>query len=171
MRSSMLCKSVWVTVVDQPKPCSVLDVITHLQITMMEALKLFVLLSSQKTIVSWRSCILMSSEIHHTQRCSREINMNKPLLAPDSESWVCKSCKYLLRTASTQCKPCACQCLFIQIKSLWFIKLELKATQLIIAHPAFTFTVESYYFDWLAVKDHQLFWQHTFWFFYFIAVF
>lgn len=45
---------------------------------MMEALKLFVLLSSQKAVVAWQSCILMSSEIHHTQRCNREIKMNKP---------------------------------------------------------------------------------------------
>lgn len=80
--SFMLCRSVWVTAVDQPKLYSALDIITHLEITMMEALKLFVLLSSQKAVVAWQSCILMSSEIHHTQRCSREINMNKSLLAP-----------------------------------------------------------------------------------------
>ncbi len=78
MWSFLLCKSAWVTVVEQPKPCSGLDIITHLQITMMEALKLFVLLSSQKAAVAWRSCILMSSEIHHIQRCNREISMNKP---------------------------------------------------------------------------------------------
>lgn len=78
MWSFLLRKSVWVTVVDRPKPCGGLDIITHLQITMMEALKLFVLLSSQKAVVAWRSCILMSSEIHHTQSRNREINMNKP---------------------------------------------------------------------------------------------
>lgn len=78
MWSFLLCKSVWVAVLNWPKPCCGLDIITHLQITMMEALKLFVLLSSQKAVVAWKSCILMSSEIHHTQRRNREINMNKP---------------------------------------------------------------------------------------------
>lgn len=78
MWSFLLRESVWVTVLNRSKPCGGQDIITHLQITMMEALKPFTLLSSQKAAVAWRSCILMSSELHHTQRHNREINMNKP---------------------------------------------------------------------------------------------
>lgn len=64
-----------VTVVASPKPCGGLDIIAHLQVTMMEALKLFVLLSSQKAQLHPNEL----GDLPHTERRNRTRSVSQPI--------------------------------------------------------------------------------------------
>lgn len=102
------------------RPCSGLSIIIHLQ--MMEALRLFVLLSSQKAEPALQSCILMSSEIlTEMQEGNKWIN-SKDLSSPRifHKHWLYKAfeCAMLSiwHNSIMQYKPRLC-CKFYRVHS------------------------------------------------------